>query len=250
MKALPLIVLFALAGAAGAAADVSPKAPLVLDDLTFETRGADWDHVVQIESKNGRSQTSLDLERMSDAVGISAGSPDGPARFTVIAEAGRTECAGTRRHGRATGTCRFVSSPAYETGLAQRGVELERRRDLLALALVGAELALVDDLSREGLAPRDSGNLIAAAALGVTGAWTHDLREAGLRLSGFDDLIAARALKVDAGFVKAMGAAGYPSLSAEEAITMKAVGVTPAYAQAMNRAVGVADAVDGMGELQ
>ena len=202
---------------------------------------------VEIRSRDGRSTTTVNRERLSDASGFEG---NGPVRFAVAAEAGRTECTGVRNGARAKGECRFVSSPAYETGLAQRGVRLERRRDLFALALVDARLALVDELSRDGLAPADSGDLIAAAALGVTGRWAHDLREAGLDIGKFDDLIAARALKLDGAFMRAMAAAGYPRLTARQAITMKAVGVTPSYAAAMNRAADAAQQVEGMGGLQ
>jgi hypothetical protein len=246
MKALPLIALFALAGVAGAAEESSPPAPLVLDDLKFEWRDA-RSGSLEMRSRDGRSSTTITRERLSDASGLEA---NGPVRFAVAAEAGRTECAGTRKGLRASGQCRFVSSPAYETGLAQRGVELERRRDLFALALVDARLALVDELSRDGLAPADSGDLIAAAALGVTGAGARDLREAGLDIAKFDDLIAARALKLDGAFVRAMAGAGYPRLTVRQAITMKAVGVTPSYAAAMNRAADAAQQVEGMGGLQ
>ncbi|MCA1661932.1 MAG: hypothetical protein LC648_07145 [Novosphingobium sp.] len=246
MKALPLIALFALAGVAGAAAESSPPAPLVLDELRFEVRGS-GSVSVEIRSADGRSSVTVARSRLSEVAGFEA---NGPVRFAVAAEAGRTECSGTRKGDSATGVCRFASSPAYETGLAQRGVRLERRRDLLALALVDARLALVDQLSRDGLAPADSGNLIAAAALGITGPWAHELREAGLDIAKFDDLIAARALKLDGAFVRAMADAGYARLTARQAITMKAVGVTPAYAEAMNRVADAAHAVEGMGELQ
>jgi len=248
MKALPLIALLALGAVAGTAAESEPRAPLVLDDLTFTQRAGGYGSDISIRSDDGDSQVSVDRARLSEAVGLDGG--DGPVRFTVAAEAGRTDCQGERKNGKARGDCRFVSLPAYETGLAQRGVRLNRRRDLLALALVDAGLALVDDLSREGLRPDDSGDLIAAAALGVTGAWTHDLREAGLAIGDFEDLIAARALKVDAAFLRQMARAGYPRLTAEQAITMKAVGVTPGYAEAMNRAAEAAHEVAGAGGLQ
>lgn len=249
MKSLPLIALFALAGVAGSAAETALPTPLAIDDMTFEVRHGSGDPV-EIRSKRGDGSfsTSLRRERLSHADGVDGG--DGPVRFTVEAEAGRTECSGARRQGEARGTCRFVSSPEFETGLAQRGVPLQRRRDLLALALVDARLALVDDLSRDGLRPPDSGDLIAATALGITGAWAHDLREAGLVIDKFGDLIAARALNVDAGFVRAMAKAGYPHLTSEQVITMKAVGVTPDYAAAMNRASDAAHAVADAGGLQ
>jgi len=247
MKALPLIALLAVTAAAGTAADNRPPAPLVLDELSFTSRGHDSSRQIEIRSDDDRSSVSVSRARMSETQGLDE---DGPMRFTVAAEAGRTECQGVRHDGVAAGTCRFTSSPDFEIGLAQRGVRLEHRRDLLALALVDAKLALVDDLSRDGWAPRDSSNLIAAGALGITGAWADGLKRGGLTIAAFDDLIAARALDLDGAWLRDMAAAGYPHLTVHQAISMRAVGVTPSYAAAMNRAMDAAHAVENAGGLQ
>jgi hypothetical protein len=111
-------------------------------------------------------------------------------------------------------------------------------------------VALVDDLSREGLPIADAGQLIAASALKVTGDCVHELKAAGLRLDKLGDAFGCRALDVDGGFLRRMALAGYPQLSVNQAITMKAVGITPEYAAAMNRAIGAVSAVDQIGDLQ
>jgi hypothetical protein len=253
MKALPFIVLFALVGVAGAAAEetASPRV-LVADDLTWTTQGSadeGW-RSVQVRSGDGHSSVSVPITRLDDAQGLGSGAGDGPVRFAIRREVGAAACVGSRKGKAAAGTCRFASDPGFEQGLAQRGVRLGKRNNLIALALVDAHLALVDELSREGLAMPDASDLIAASALGVTGAYVHELKAAGLALDKLGDVYAARALDVDAAFLREMAAAGYPKLTVSQAITMKAVGVTPAYAEAMNRAAGAARAVEGIGELQ
>lgn len=251
MKAIPVIALLALTAAVGAAADATPPEQLVLTDLTFESGHGRARDQIQIRSERGRSTVWISRSRLSDdAAGIAPGEADGPVRFSISAEAGRTDCSGTRTNGVARGTCRFASAPAFEGGLQQRGVALERRRDLLTLTLVDARLALVEDFSRDGFMVRESGDLIAASALGMTGAWSHELKGAGLTAADFNDLIAARALNVDGAFLRAMAGAGYANLSAHQAVAMKAVGVTPEYAAAMNRAALAEHAIDEAGKLQ
>lgn len=253
MKALPLLPLFALIGVAGAAAEESvPRTAYVADDLTWSLERNDRgeNRSVEIRTADRHTNVTVAVDRLDDARGLEPGAADGPVSFAVRREAGEATCRGTRRGNAVAGTCRFVSSPNFEEGLAQRGVKLGKRKNLVALALVDAHLALVDDLSREGLPITEDDDLIAASALKVTGPWVREIKQAGLRLDKVEDLYAARALNVDAAFLRAMAAAGYPNLTVSQAITMKAVGVTPAYAEAMNRAAGAAHAVEGLGELQ
>ena len=250
MKALPLIPLLVLCALTGAAADARPPEPLVLADLTFETDTIGPDEPIQIRSGRGHSPVSVRRSRLEDVAGLAQDESDGAVRFAIPSEAGRTECTGNRNGEAAEGTCRFVSNPAFEAGLAERGIAFERRGDLITLALVDARMALVDDLSRDGFVIADSADLVAATALRITGAWAHELKRAGLTVKDFSDLIAARALDVDGAFLRAMAKVGYPRLSANQAVAMKAVGVTPAYAEAMNRAALAMRAIDEAGELQ
>lgn len=249
MKALPLIPLLALCALSGAAADARPPEPLVRSDLTFEADRLSADEPIEIRSGGGHSTVSVGRSRLEDVAGLAPGE-SGTVRFAIPAEAGRTECTGTRSGESVQGACRFTSDPAFEAGLGDRGIALERRGDLVTLALVDARMALVDDLSRDGFVIAESGDLVAATALRITGAWAHELKGAGLTVSDFSDLIAARALDVDGAFLRAMAEVGYPRLSASQAVAMKAVGVTPAYAEAMNRAALAMRAIDEAGELQ
>lgn len=248
MKTLPFIALLALAASASTAADDRPRRPLEVSDLTFEIQPPSGN--LEIRSAKGRSDVGVDRKRLSESSGLEPGTADGSVDFAIVAEAGRTDCRGSRRGDKVTGTCRFVSEAAFEVGLAQRGVALERRRDLLALALVDARLALVDDLSRQGFPPETSGNLIAATALGVTGGWAREIREAELRVDDFEELVAARALGIDGAYLRAMAAAGFPRLTASQVTAMKAVGVTPEYAATMSRAAGAAQVLAAAEHLQ
>ncbi len=193
MKALPLISLLALCALSGAAADARPPEPLVLDDLTFASSQFRKGDPIEIRSSRGQSTVSLRRTRFSGATGTEPDAADGLVRFTITADAGRTDCEGTRHRGVAIGRCRFVSTPAFEAGLAERGVDLDERGELVTLALVDARLTLVDELSRDGFVIEESGDLVAATALGITGAWAHEVKGAGLTVNDFSDLIAARA---------------------------------------------------------
>ena len=252
MKVLSLIALSALVGVAGAAAEDTVPTRALSADLTWsvETGEGDAWRSVQVRSDDGHSSVSVPISRLDDASGLEPGAADGPVAFAIRRDAGSARCSGARSGGAAAGTCRFVSDPAFEQGLAQRRVRLGKRNNLIALALVDAHLTLVDELSREGLKIADASDLIAATALKVTGDYVHELKAAGLTLDNLGDAYAARALNLDAAFLEQMSAAGYPHLTLHQAITMKAVGVTPEYAEAMNRAAGAAHAVEGMGELQ
>lgn len=248
MKALPLIALSALAAASGAAEDRTPRPPLVSDGLTWRMASPAAE-TVELRTADGRSRVTVPVAQLTAATGLDA---RGPTAFALEREAGKTRCTGTRDGAAvaASGTCRFVSHPAFEEGLAQRGVALGTRDNLVALALVDARLALVDALSQEGLPVTEAGDLTAAAALKVTGSYVNDLKAAGLRLDRFGDVLACRAVGVDGSFLRQMGEAGYAQLTAHQAIAMRAVGVTPGYAAAMNRAAGAMRAVEDLGGLQ
>lgn len=248
-RALPLIALAALASASGAAEEAVLREPLVAQDLTWTLQDSARPRSVAIRTGDGRSNVSVPVDRLEQSEGLAPGAR-GEVRFSLPREAGLTDCTGSHKRSGAAGTCRFVSAPAFEQELAQRGVELGQRRNLIPLALVDARLALVDAFSREGMPLSEASDLIAASALDITGDYIHELKSAGLQLKRLRDVFACRAVGVEGAFVRDMADAGYPKLTAQQAITMKAVGVTPQYAIAMNRALGAVRAVESAGELQ
>ena len=243
MKPILFLAAMLFAAASGAAGENARRA-LVIDDIEWTLRepapATGQGRQLTISSHGSINSASLERGEFDDLRWNEV-----EQGFTLEREAGKLAC-----RGKTSGTCRFTGSLDYEEALAERGLELEHRRDLLALALVDATTALVDDLAREGYPIRKDGDLMAVAALKVTGAYSRALRAEGLRARGIDDLVACRALGIDGDFLRAMAAAGYASLEARDAIALRAVGVTPAYADTMNRLAGAVRAVDAAGELQ
>lgn len=165
------------------------------------------------------------------------GSPSqGAVAFAIDREAGLLTCRGTlERRYEGGGDCVFAPDAAFEAGLASRRLAPKQEDDLLTMALVDADLALIDGLTRQDLSPRSLDDVIAAAALDVTPGYVAGLRSAGLDLRSLDDAVACRALGIDEAYVRAIAAAGYDP-SVHELIAMKATGVTPEYARKINAA--------------
>ncbi|NTZ43232.1 hypothetical protein G7A66_09035 [Altererythrobacter sp. SALINAS58] len=160
----------------------------------------------------------------------------GQVDFAIQRDAGTLDCSGRLRaafHGR--GACVFNADPGFVNKLDALNIGW-RGDDLLAMALVDADEALVDGLARAGIALRNADEVIAAAALDLSPEYLGELKRAGLPWLTIEDAVACRAIGVDGTFVRGLVEAGYRP-SVQQAIAMKAVGVTPEYARNMNRAV-------------
>src|SRR3546814_10540239 len=105
------------------------------------------------------------------------GSDKGPVTFRIAHAAGTLDCDGrlARRYD-GKGDCRFTGDPGFERQLAARGLTPDGPRDLLAMLMVDATVALADGLTEAGLRPRDSDDLIAAAALERSEEHTSELQ--------------------------------------------------------------------------
>lgn len=186
------------------------------------------------------SSSTLPLDRsqreLAQAAAVLGSARRDAVEFAIARDPGVLTCQGRLdRPYDGGGTCIFAARPGFEAGLRSRGIAPEERGDLLAMALVDADLDLIDGLARQGLAPRSADDVIGAAALGVTGEYVDGLRSAGLALTSLADAFACRALGVDEAYVRGIAAAGY-RLDARQIVAMKAIGVTPEYAQRMNAA--------------
>lgn len=244
MKILPALAAAATAmmiGSASVAVDPPAVTADVLTGIEWEISPAGGDDgapSLDFEHRANSSTFSLDGDQ-PDLSGVRAvlGSPSsGGIAFTIAREPGTVACRGTlARAYEGRGTCSFAPDRAFEQELRARDLAPTRREDLLAMALLGVDRAMIDGFAREGVAPRSADEVIASAALGVTPGYVGGLKAAGLPLDRLEDAIAARALGVDAGYVRGMAEAGYRP-TAEQIVAMKAVGVTPEYARRMNAA--------------
>lgn len=237
-----LVTTLALCSAAAAIGRPEPGTAEI-SDIEWTVQGSQKQNgVPTLQIRHSRkgfnSSFSIDtaepeLAKVRTALGAAAG---GSVAFTISREPGVLACRGVLwERDRGGGECRFTGRSSFIAALRQRGLELERDADLLAMTLFDADLALIDGLSRQGLAPLSVGDIIGAAALGVTPAYVASLQSAGLKLASIEDVIACRALGIDDAYVRGIAAAGY-RLDAQQIVAMKATGITPDYAEKMNRA--------------
>lgn len=193
---------------------------------------------LEFEYRSNNSTFTLDVSRPDLAevrAALAAPAPNG-VTFTIEREPGTVACRGTLEgsyEGR--GACTFAVNRVFQHALVARKLAPSRKEDLLAMALLGANSAMIDGFVRQGVAPRSADDVIAAAALGVNPDYVGGLKAAGLALDKFEDAIAAKALEIDAAYVRAMADAGFQS-DVAQIIAMKATGVTPEYARRMHAA--------------
>jgi hypothetical protein len=240
MFSKPAVLAAALMlGSTTAAPSWSQSGAADLTDIAWNVSGAaTGTPTLRISHESTSSSFPLDGgERDLGSVRAALGSPNqGSVTFTIDREAGLLTCRGTlERPYQGSGDCVFAPDAAFEAGVKARGLTPKNNEDLLTMALVDADLALIDGLTRHGLSPRSINDVIAAAALDVTPGYVAGLQSAGLALESIDDAVACRALDIDEVYVRGIVAAGYDP-SARELIAMKATGVTPEYAQKINAA--------------
>ena len=225
----------------GSATFAAPASQAVAEEMSGITwtvspaDGAGEAPTIEFTYDDGNSSFSLDDENQLAEVRGALGAA-GDIGFTLAREPGTIACRGTAEAPYdGTGSCVFTPDESFQTDLRARNLAPEDRGELLAMALLGADRALIDGLTRAGVAPESAGDVIAAAALEVTPEYVAGLKSAGLDLRSIEDAVACRALEVDAAYVRALSDAGYRP-DAEQVVAMKAVGVTPEYARRMNAA--------------
>ena len=157
-------------------------------------------------------------------------------RFALVREPGRMDCAGKAQRGRGTGTCRFISNPAFNALLLRFGIKTPSERQGLGLMFVGASGSLVEALGRARYPVPTIDQLTALAALDVTPAYISELSRRGYRPDRLDDLTAFKALDVSPAYVDGMTRAGFGRIPASQIIQLKALGVSPDYVAGLRRA--------------
>ena len=193
---------------------------------------------LRLTYENSSSEFTLDANESSfGEARRNLAAPRGQVDFAIQRDAGTLGCSGTLRAAfKGRGTCVFNADAGFVNKLDALNIEW-RSDDLLAMALVDADEALVDGLARAGITLRNAEELVAAAVLDLSTEYLGELKRAGLPSLTIEDAVACRAIGVDGAFVRGLVAAGYRP-SVQQAIAMKAVGVTPEYARNMNRAAG------------
>ncbi len=147
-------------------------------------------------------------------LGLSAGAiaRGGPISFAWVRPAGRFDCKGTARNGRAEGDCSFTLNAAFSSYLAGRGIERPTRNENFGLAISGVDSDVVDALIAEGMGTPTPEQLIALGIFRVT----PDYIRAMAHLDGVKvetgDLVQFRIFRITPESAKAYGALGYRNL--------------------------------------
>ena len=195
----------------------------------------------------------LDLPRLRS-------SGDHAVQFAVIREAGRLDCAGTGGGSRASGSCGFTASQAFNDFLVSKGMRrptdseglsmmaLDVRRetvealhaarypvpsvdDLLALTALGVNSAYISGLANVGYRPKDLDALVQFKALDITPAFIQGYIRHGYANLEPDHLVQLKALDINADYIASFERVGYRNLSVDQLVQLKALGVTAEFAR-------------------
>ena len=186
---------------------------------------------------------------------------DHAVQFTMIRDAGRLDCAGTGGRSKASGSCNFTPSPAFNDFVVSKGMRrpshgeglslmaLNARRetvealhaagypvptvdDLLALTALGVDSAYISGLANVGYRPRDLEALVQFKALDITPAFIQGYVRHGYGNLDPDHLVQLKALDINADYIASFERIGYRNLSVDQLVQLKALGVTADYARA------------------
>jgi hypothetical protein len=149
--------------------------------------------------KSGRHQMGQTYEFSELGLSREQVLSGGPARFSLVREAGTIDCEGSFQNGKGSGTFRFTGSASFVSAMKSRGFDFEK------------------DASSHGPERQLEDRLFTAAALNLTTALADDLASAGFKLD-VDDLFKAAIFKVNSEFMREMKASGFPNLGMEELV--------------------------------
>jgi hypothetical protein len=163
----------------------------------------------------------------------------GPARFSLIREAGTIECEGSFQNGKGSGTFRFTGSQSFVSAMKSRGFDFEKDSDsndshetedrLFTAAALNITTALADDLTSAGFGKLQVGDLFKAAIFKVDSSFMREMKASGFPNMGMEDLVKARIFKIDAKFVTEATQMGFDKEPFESLVKMRIFKVTPAF---------------------
>ncbi len=158
-----------------------------------------------------------------------------PIRFHLVREAGRFDCEGVARRGRATGDCSFTPDPPFAAALARHNIAAPDREQSYSLALARVGIVIVEELQRQGYRTPEIDDLVGASIHRVDADYIRDMAAAGYRVGTVGGLVQMRIHRVTPDYISALAAAGYRP-SAEMAVQLRIHGATPEYIRALGAA--------------
>lgn len=174
--------------------------------------------------------------RISELTGLTPGwRSGGPVRFALVREAGRVDCAGTGRGGRAEGECRFIRNPAFSDLIVRSGMARPTQEQAFGLTMVGARRDLLNGLHAARYPMPSVDDYIAMTAVGVTPTYIRELQRAGYRPDQSKRLIEFAALKVTPEYLGALARAGYANLPQNQVVQLAALRIDPEFIRGLER---------------
>jgi hypothetical protein len=162
----------------------------------------------------------------------------GPAKFSLVREAGTIECEGAFENSKGSGTFRFTGSQAFVSAMKSRGFDFEKEsrfhngrgleERLFTAAAVNVTTALADDLASAGF-KLDVDDLFKAAIFKIDSAFMREMKATGFPNLSMEDLVKARIFKIDADFVRQATQMGFDKQPFESLVKMSIFKVTPQF---------------------
>lgn len=244
-KMMRLVLAFALVtGIAAAFWIITPNMPHVLAQGT--TTG-EWKASLNKENskihlslerrseRGGRNQMGQSYE-FTDLQGLSRETAlnGGPARFSLVREAGRIDLEGNFENGKGSGTFNFTGNPSFVSAMKNRGYDFESRRNedddrLFAATALNVTTALADDLSSLGFGKLNVDDLFKAAIFKIDSTFAREMKASGFEDLGMEELVKARIFKIDAAFVRQVSQLGFQKEPFESLVKMQIFKVTPEF---------------------
>ena len=199
-------------------------------NLNFERRS----------EKGGRNQMGqtydfADLQGLSREQVLSGG----PAKFSLVREAGRIDCEGSFQDGKGSGTFRFTGNQSFVLAMKSRGFDFEEdsisnngrhsENRLFAATTLNVTTALADDLSSSGFGKLHVDDLFKAAIFKIDSKFMREMKASGFSNLGMEDLVKARIFKIDADFVSQVSQMGFDKEPFESLVKMQIFKITPEF---------------------
>jgi hypothetical protein len=163
----------------------------------------------------------------------------GPARFSLVREAGRIDCEGSFQNGKGSGTFRFTGNQNFVAAMKSRGFDFETdatfrgehdlEDSLFTATALNLTTALADDLASAGFGKLQLDDLFKAAIFKIDSAFMREMKASGFPNMGMEELVKARIFKIDAKFVSEAMQMGFGKEPFESLVKMRIFKITPAF---------------------
>lgn len=185
----------------------------------------------------GHTYEFSDLQGLTREVALNGG----PARFSLVREAGRIDCEGSFQNGTGSGTFTFTPNPGFISAMKSRGFDFEDSPDkrhnnehdsqdrLFSATALNITTALADDLNSSGLGKLDVDDLFKAAIFKIDSTFAREMKNSGFENLGMEELVKARIFKVDAAFVRKVSEMGFEKEPFESLVKMQIFKITPEF---------------------